>query len=440
MKKIITILLLTITVLTLSGCKPSLEDEILFDLIGGEQYSIELNVGYVEPGFIVRHNTTNLSEYVTITGYLDFTTPGEYTLDYTLDYEGITIIKQRIINVGSFNTNCSTIENSDLLNCSIIWTNYLNTIVKLSIYLEPDSSVNTDDVFDEIDDMLAYYNIMSDKYKSYDGMMNVNEINATAGQTVTVHEDLFDLIKFTLDHQDEVNNLFNSALGPVLQIWHDYREDCELNDICAVPSLTILNEANQYTDASKVILDTENHTLTMEENMSLDLGGVSKGYVSKKIIEYLDTLDIHGFLLNNGESNISVGGEHPTRDNKKFVIAVSDPTFALQYYATIYLQDGEQLVTSGDYQKYFEVDGQKYHHIIHPTTLMPEYNSRSVSIITSDPALADLYSTAIFNMTIAEGKVFVNDIDGLEAIWYGNDGKISFSDNFESRHLIDTFE
>jgi thiamine biosynthesis lipoprotein len=85
------------------------------------------------------------------------------------------------------------------------------------------------------------------------------------------------------------------------------------------------------------------------------------------------------------------------------------------------------------------VGDELYHHIINPNTLMPERYSRSVSIATSDPALADLYSTAIFTMTIEDGLAFVNSIDGLEAIWYTMDDTIVMSDNFEADYLYEAY-
>jgi thiamine biosynthesis lipoprotein len=439
MKKAITLLLALATILTLSACNND-DKDIIFDLILGEEYSVDVNSYWVDPGFIAKDDTVDISSYVVVSGEVNTAVAGDYIITYSLVYNDDVITKTRTVIVGSFNSQCSDIEDTTLMRCDIVWSSYLNTVVKLSLYVKQDTELNTDDVFAEVEQTLAYYTIMSDKYKSYDGMMNVHEINNNAGSTVTIDERLFNLIEFTFDHQDDVNYLFNAALGPVLQVWHDYRENCTENGVCVVPSENVLNNANQYTDHTKVVLDSENRTLTMEENMSLDFGGVSKGYVSKEITAYLDSLDIFGYLLNNGESNISIGGTHPIRENGKFIIAVTDPTFVLPYYATVYLTDGEQLVTSGDYQKYYTVEGTDYHHIIHPDTLMPENYSRSVSIITTDPALADLYSTAIFNMSIEDGQTFVDGIDGLEAIWYGTDGTIHFSENFESQYLIDTFE
>ena len=440
MKKLLTITLTVLFITVLSGCKPSIEDEIIFDLILGEEYSIELNEPYVDPGMIVKHNYVDISNYVTITGNVDSTKQGVYTVTYTLEYEGVTIVKTRTVSVGSFNGSCTPIEDNELMVCTRIWSGtYLNTVVKLNLYVEQDITYNTEDIFTEIESILAYYTIMSDKYTSYDGMMNVYEINNTAGDTVTVDERLYDLIKFTLDSQTEVVDFYNAALGPVLQVWHDFRDNCLDNDICAVPPLYVLEEADLLTDPANITLDDANHTLTMLEGMSIDLGGVSKGYVSREIIAYLDSLDLPAYLLNNGESNISIGGTHPVRENGKFVIGITDPENTFDIYATVYLSDTEQLVTSGDYQKYYDVEGTQYHHIIDPSTLMPSEHSRSVSIITTDPALADLYSTAIFNMSITDGQTFVNSIAGLEAIWFDNDGTVHFSENFEANHLVELY-
>lgn len=440
MKKLLTITLAVLFITVLSGCKPSIEDEIIFDLILGEEYSIELNEPYIDPGIIVKHNFEDISEYVTITGNVNSTIQGEYIVTYTLEYKGVTIVKTRTVSVGSFNGSCSDIDETELMICTRIWSGtYLNTVVKLNLYVEQDITYNTDDIFAEIETILAYYTIMSDKYTSYDGMMNVYEINNNAGTTVTVDDDLYDLIKFTIESQEDVVDYYNAALGPVLQVWHDYRDNCLDNGICAVPPIETLNAANAFTDPSNITFDDANHTITMLENMGLDLGGVSKGYVSREIIEYLDTLDLPAYLLNNGESNISIGGTHPVRENGKFVIGITDPENTFDIYATVYLSDTEQLVTSGDYQKFFEVDGTKYHHIIDPNTLMPSANARSVSIITTDPALADLYSTAIFNMSIEDGQAFVNSIANVEAIWFSNDGTVYFSENFEEDHLVDLY-
>jgi thiamine biosynthesis lipoprotein len=335
-------------------------------------------------------------------------------------------------------TGCN--HNDELIKSNRNWSAYLHTIVTLEVYYNENELINEDNVFKEVEDIISFYHKISDKYDTYEGYINIKTINDNPTATHVVSPELFELISFTLKQQDNVDNLFNLALGPVLQIWHDYREDCLLNSICAVPEMNNLVEASLFIDPKDIIMDNENYTITMSEGMSIDLGGVSKGFLSGKIIEYLDSLNLNGYLLNNGESNVSVGGTHPTREGGKFLIGIADPTFSLPYYATVYLASGDQISTSGDYQQYYKIGDEVYHHIINNDTLMPERNSRSVSIIYSDPAIADLYSTAIFLMTIEEGIKFVDGVNGLEGIWYAMDGTIHFSQNFEELYLQDIYE
>ncbi len=338
------------------------------------------------------------------------------------------------------NDECTLIEGTTSLECYKVWTSYLHTVVTLKLYIPEGSLLDNQLAYEEVEKIISFYNDISDKYYLYDNVTNVKTINDNPTEIHIISEELFNLIEFSLDHQDDVDNLFNIALGPVIKVWHNYRENCHENDVCELPTLTELEEANEFTNPDNIIMDRENLSITMSEGMSIDLGGVSKGYISRVIIEYLDSLELNGYLLNNGESNISLGGVHPTRESGDFNIAVTDPTYELPYYATVYLGDGDQLVTSGDYQQYFEVDGEIYHHIISGESLFPDRNSRSISIIFGDPALADLYSTAIFLMTIEEGILFVDSVPNLEAIWYGLDGTIHFSENFESEYLNVIYE
>ena len=88
------------------------------------------------------------------------------------------------------------------------------------------------------------------------------------------------------------------------------------------------------------------------------------------------------------------------------------------------------VVTSGNYQRYYTVDGKRYCHIINQDTLMPADYFSSVTIITSDSGMADAYSTAVFNMPLAEGMEFVEGLDGVEAMWILEDGSIQYSSGF----------
>ncbi len=444
MKKSLNILLLLLISLTLTGCKDDdldpIYDNIIFATFGDEEIFINEGEFYTDKGFIAKDDGVDISSYVTVDNSVDSAFGGTYIITFTLDYQDVVTVLTRTVVVLYTNSSCKIVEGTDNLECYKVWSSYLHTVVTLKIYFNKYDNINSLDVYNEVEDTLALYHQISDKYDNYDGYVNIKTINDNPTLTHTILPELYELIDFTLENQKNVDNLFNMALGPVLEIWHDYREDCLLNQECFVPPMQDLLDASVYTDPLDITLDSENLTITLEENMSLDLGGVSKGFISGKIIEYLDALDLVGYLLNNGESNISIGGENPTKESGMFLLAVTDPTYALPYYATVYLQDGDQLVTSGDNQQFYIVSGTIYHHIIHNVTLMPERNSRSISVIYDNPALADIYSTAIFIMTIEDGIEFVDSVEGLEAIWYGLDGTIYYSENLEEKYLHNIYE
>ena len=89
------------------------------------------------------------------------------------------------------------------------------------------------------------------------------------------------------------------------------------------------------------------------------------------------------------------------------------------------------VVTSGSYQRYFELDGVRYHHIIDPDTLMPKNDYVSVTVISEDSALADTLSTALFNMDIGQGKTLLLSLENAYAMWVTAEGEKIYSDCFE---------
>ncbi len=435
MKKILNISLILLIVLALTGCTNN-ENKGLFFKVNGED-TIYLFKGetYRDLGFTAKDDGVDISSYVTVNNLVNTNEIGTYIITYTLDYQGKEKVITRTVYVEYENPSCTIIEGTNILECSKSWSSYLNTLITIEIYFDRDTTLSSEEIFHEMTKIIAKYHMLSDKYHTYSGLVNLKTINDAPEETHQLSDELFTLISYSLENQETVDNYFNIALGPVINIWHDYRENCLVNDVCEVPDHHTLFSQKGYTVPANIILDEENKTITMQEKMSLDLGGVAKGYISEKLINYLNSLPLEGYLLNNGESNVSVGGTNPKRENGKFVIGITNPVNISSLYEVIVINDGDQVVTSGDYQQYYMVDDTLYHHIISNTTLMPESYCHSVSIVYSDPALADIYSTALFSMTIRDGLEFVNSIDGLEAIWYSTNGNIYYSDNFKLLYL-----
>jgi len=161
------------------------------------------------------------------------------------------------------------------------------------------------------------------------------------------------------------------------------------------------------------------------------------------VIEHFKDLNMN-YILNLGNSNVYANGTNLDKQDGLFYIALTTP-FSIQpgdYYAVVKLSNGLNLVSSGNYQRYFKnvddlEDETIYHHIIDPRTNYPGGEATSLTILYTDGAIGDILSTAIYLMTVEEGLEFVNNTPGLEALWYLGEDNIVMSDNFSDYLMED---
>ncbi len=284
-----------------------------------------------------------------------------------------------------------------------------------------------------IKERLVFYNNLYDIYNDYEGISNIKTINDNAGITpVEVDQEIIDLLMFSKDMYDLTDGKVNIAMGSVLSIWHEYREYGSDNpEDASLPELSELEAAAEHTDIENVIIDDENNTVYLSDpEMSLDVGSTGKGYAVQKVMEYCKAMGMDNILLSLG-GNISGLG---TRiDGTNFRIAIQNPDMDSEepYIEKVDITDGQCVVSSGDYQRYYVVDGKVYCHIINPETLFPAETFAAVSVITTDSGKADALSTALYNMSLEEGLEFVNSDDTIEAMWVYHDGTKVYSDHFE---------
>ena len=351
-------------------------------------------------------------------------------------------------NINNPNTeNCVKDKNTGEYVCELTLTTYFDTTSSLKLYYGKNDVYDVKEIFNYFEDTIIKYHVYFDKYNEYDGVNNLYTINHSE-DFVNIDKDFLEAIKFGIQNsyiiiKDDLP-LFNIALGPVLDIWHNAREDesCDFSiqpgvSYCNVPIDEIsINSFN--TDMLDIELNSlDNSVKFLKHNMSIDLGGYGKGYVASIISNYLDNLNIT-YLLNLGQSNIVVGGENPNKENGDFYIALTKPSTDVSinpgYFLYLKISSGDSLVTSGIYQRFFIGinDDKIYHHIIDPRTNYPGGYCKSVTIIYSDSALADILSTAIFLLPIDEAIDFVNNYDDLEAVWYVDKNDIIYSDGFEN--------
>ena len=284
---------------------------------------------------------------------------------------------------------------------------------------------------------LLYYHQLYDIYNSYEELNNLKTINENAGITsIKVEREIIELLKLSKEMYEQTNGKVNVAMGSVLSIWHDYREHGVTDpENASLPEMKELKEASEYTDMNHVIIDEDASTVYLEmPQMSLDVGSIGKGYAVQKTAEYARELGMENLLLSVGGNVCAIG---PKMDGSKWTVGIQNPDFEdTKQYAGKVTVENCSVVTSGNYQRYYTVDGKRYCHIINPDTLMPSEYFASVSIIARDSGVADALSTAIYNMPLEEGLSYVNMLENVEAMWILENGDIVYSEDFE-KYLTD---
>ena len=286
----------------------------------------------------------------------------------------------------------------------------------------------------QIHDELWEYHRLYDIYNDYEGINNIKTINDQAGiAPVVVDERIIDLLEVSKEIYDKSNGTFNVAMGSVLKIWHDYRTNgIENPESAKLPPMADLQEAVKYVDMSLVEIDREASTVYLPDaGMRLDVGAIAKGYATEQVSRSAEAAGLTNALLSVGGNVRAIGIR---ADGVKWQVGIQNPdvTSDVKYLHRVELDD-MSLVSSGTYERYYTVDGKQYHHIIHPETLMPSELYVSVSILCRDSGLADALSTAIFNMPLEEGMAFIEEFEGVEAMWIEPDGTESFSPGFQAR-------
>lgn len=266
---------------------------------------------------------------------------------------------------------------------------------------------------------LEYYHRLFDIYNEYDGINNVATLNRLAGEWVVLAPELIEFLEYAVGMHALTGGNMNIAMGSVLSIWHEYREEGK-----AVPTMAELEAAAEHTDITKLEIDKSSGRARLcDSEMSLDVGAIAKGYAVERIAEMLEARGADSYVLDVG-GNLRAIGEKP--DGSAWRTGIKNPNiydFNTPYVHYLDVKD-TSVVTSGDYQRFYLVDGVSYHHIIDKDTLMPANYFASVTIVTSDSGLADALSTALFTMDYDSGRALASTIDDITVVWVTKDGEV----------------
>ncbi len=271
---------------------------------------------------------------------------------------------------------------------------------------------------------LQRYHRLFDIYHDYDGMNNLKTVNDHAGiAPVTVDAEIIDFLLDCKRYYALTDGLVNVAMGSVLQLWHEAREEGLADpENARLPDMDALRDAAEHCNIDDIEIDVENGTVFIRDaRVRLDVGATAKGWACQRVAENAP----EGLLLSVGGNVCATGAK---KGETAWVIGVQDPDGGAEYLQKLRITRGS-VVTSGDYMRTYTVDGVAYHHIIDPQTLMPARYWRSVTVVCDDSAVADALSTALFLLPYEQGKALLRRADA-QAMWVSADGEILYSDGF----------
>ena len=198
-----------------------------------------------------------------------------------------------------------------------------------------------------------------------------------------------------------------------------------------LPPMEELQSAAAHMKMEDIIVDKENSTVYLADpEMSLNVGAVAKGYATEIVAREIKAAGLQSAIISAG-GNVRTIGKPLDGVRERWGIGIQNPdrltvTAEENLLDTVFIEEAS-VVSSGDYQRYYMVDGKRIHHLIDPKTLMPADYYRAVTIVTKDSGLADFLSTVVFIQPFEQSYAFVESMEGTEALWVLKDGTVKLS-------------
>lgn len=277
---------------------------------------------------------------------------------------------------------------------------YFDTVVTVEIW------DGTQDILDQCMELCDSYEQMFSS--SVEGS-DVSRINSAGGSPVEVSAETAELIGQSLYYSDLSGGLFDITIASAVDLW-DFSENTD----AAVPDADLLAEAVSHIDY-RCIKVSENTVMLTDPLAKIDLGGIAKGYIADRLKEYLISQGIEYALINLGGNMLAVGTKY---DGSDYRIGIQKPFADDGTVMAVVSVSDSSVVSSGNYERFFEKDGIIYHHILDPDTGMPVENGLNQVTILSDLSVdGDALSTVCFIMGLEKGLEFIQSMDGVEAVF-----------------------
>lgn len=257
----------------------------------------------------------------------------------------------------------------------------------------------------------------------------INKINKNAGiAPVKVSKNTFDVVKASLIYSEKTKGSFDITVEPLVSLWGIG------TDKARIPSKDEISNALKLINYKDVVINEKESTIMLKrKGQAIDLGAIAKGYTADELKKVLLNYNVSSAFLNLG-GNVYVLGNKP--DKTPWKIGVQNPLEPRGDYLGIVSVSDKSVVTSGNYERFFERNGKRYHHIFDTKTGYPgEKGLISVSIISDKSIDGDALSTSVYTLGLDEGKKLIESLKDVEAVFVTNDKKV-----YTTSGLKDTFK
>lgn len=278
------------------------------------------------------------------------------------------------------------------------------------------------------------------RLKELEDILSINKLgteldkvnNMSGKEPVKVTDDTFTVVAQGLKYSKLSGGALDITVGPLVKLWGIG------TDAAKVPSEEEIKEKLPLINYNDIVLDETNKTIFLKrENMIIDLGAIAKGYAADEVAKILTENNVKSAIIDLGGNIFALGSK---LDGSNWKIGVQDPEDArgasIGYIEVV----NKSIVTSGIYERYFESNGKKYHHILNPKTGYPYENEiLGVSILSDKSIDGDSLSTTLFALGIEKGLEFVNSQPGVEAIFVSKDYNLYLTEGLKNNfHLTST--
>lgn len=299
---------------------------------------------------------------------------------------------------------------------------------KASRFFKAEENYEESSLTEEI--LLEIQNMEAEKLSWRIAGSELAAVNASAGDTqgIALSEDMEDILGTCMEVSQASKGAFDITIGDVARLWNiDEWASAAAWDSYVLPEAEQIQEALSGTGFERLTL--KEHRFYLPEGMSLDLGAVGKGIALTEIYELLEEKQVTGAVISVGGSVLTYGDKP---DGTSWKVGIVDPLDTSRNVGILSLPGQWCVSTSGDYERFVEVDGVRYHHIMDPSTGYPaDSGVKSVTILTKDGLLSDALSTACFILGEEEGSRLAESYHA-EALFVDSDGNITMTDGMKS--------